>query len=62
MLEAELQVSGLGNRRGILNSLESILQRDWEDLESINERNQSFRKRGKSHVEELKDEFAGFLN
>ncbi|PHQ26082.1 DNA phosphorothioation system sulfurtransferase DndC [Marinobacter guineae] len=62
MLEAELQVSGLGNRRGILNSLESILQRDWEDLEAINERNQSFRKRGKSHVEEVKDEFAEFLN
>jgi DNA sulfur modification protein DndC len=42
--------------------LESILQRDWEDLEAINERNQSFRKRGKSHVEEVKDEFAEFFN
>lgn len=62
MLEAELQVSGLGNRRGILNSLEGILQRDWEDLERINERNQSFRKRGKSYVEEVKDEFSEFLN
>ena len=62
MLEAELQVSGLGNRRGILNSLESILQRDWEDLDAINERNHSFRKRGKSYVEEVKDEFSEFLN
>ncbi|PMR70410.1 DNA phosphorothioation system sulfurtransferase DndC [Halomonas heilongjiangensis] len=61
MLEAELQVSGLGNRRGILNKLESILQRDWEALEVINERNESFRKRGKSHVEEIKHEFAEFL-
>ena len=42
LLEAELQVSGLGNRRGILNKLESILQRDWEELEDINERNESF--------------------
>jgi DNA sulfur modification protein DndC len=62
MLEAELQVSGLGNRRGILNSLESILKRDWDDLESINERNQSFRKRGKLYVEEVKDEFSEFLH
>lgn len=62
MLEAELQVSGLGNRRGILNNLESILQRDWEDLDAINERNHSFRKRGKSYVEEVKDEFSEFLN
>ncbi|WP_106477948.1 DNA phosphorothioation system sulfurtransferase DndC [Phytohalomonas tamaricis] len=62
MLEAELQVSGLGNRRGILNSLESILQRDWEDLEAINERNQSFRKRGKTYAEEVKDEFSEFLH
>ena len=62
MLEAELQVSGLGNRRGILKSLESILQRDWEDLDAINERNHSFRKHGKSYVEEVKDEFSEFLN
>lgn len=62
MLEAELQVSGLGKRRGILNSLESILQRDWEELETINERNQSFRKRGKLYVEEVKDEFSEFLH
>lgn len=62
LLEAELQVSGLGNRRGILNKLESILQRDWEELEDINERNESFRKRGKSHVEEIKDEFSEFLH
>jgi len=62
MLEAELQVSGLGNRRGILNKLESILQRDWEELEEINERNESFHKRGKSHIEEVKDEFSEFLH
>lgn len=62
MLEAELQVSGLGKRRGILNSLESILQRDWEELEAINERNQSFRKRGKLYVEEVKDEFSELLH
>ncbi len=62
LLEAELQVSGLGNRRGILNKLESMLQRDWEELEDINERNESFRKRGKSHAEEIKDEFSEFLH
>lgn len=61
MLEAELQVSGLGNRRGILNKLESILQRDWEELNEINKRNEAFRKRGKSHAEEVKKEFSEFL-
>ncbi|MAL94590.1 MAG: DNA phosphorothioation system sulfurtransferase DndC [Haliea sp.] len=62
MIEAQLEVSGLGKRRGILNKLESILQRDWENLEEINIRNESFRKRGKSYVEEVKDEFSEFLN
>jgi DNA sulfur modification protein DndC len=61
LLEAELQVSGLGSRRGILDKLESILQRDWETLEVVNERNESFRKRGKSHAEEIQKEFAEFF-
>lgn len=62
MLEAELQVSGLGNRRGILNRLESVLQRDWEELSVVNERNAEHRKYERSHVEEIKEEFSEFLN
>lgn len=62
LLEAELQVSGLGNRRGILQKLETILKQDWEELEAINERNASFRKLGKTHVDEVKDEFSEFLS
>lgn len=62
LMEAELQVSGLGNRRGILQKLESILRQDWDDLESINERNADFRKLGKSHVDEVKHEFVEFLD
>lgn len=61
MLEAELEVSGLGNRRGILNRLESILQRDWEELSVVNERNTEYRKNERSHVKEIQDEFSEFL-
>ncbi|MBL7252028.1 DNA phosphorothioation system sulfurtransferase DndC [Alloalcanivorax marinus] len=61
MLEAELQVAGLGRRRGILQHIESILRQDWEDLEEVNERNRGLRKLGKSHVDEVKEEFAEFL-
>ena len=61
LMEAELQVSGLGNRRGILQKLDSILRQDWDDLESINERNADFRKLGKSHVDEVRNEFAEFI-
>ena len=38
LLEVELSVSGLGNRRGILKKLESVLGKDWESLESVKER------------------------
>lgn len=62
LLEAELQISGLGNRRGILQRLESILRQDWDDLDSINARNADFRKLGKTYSEEVKEEFSEFLN
>ena len=61
LMEAELQVSGLGNRRGILQKLESILRQDWDDLESINERNANSRKFRTNHVDEVRNEFAEFL-
>lgn len=62
LLEAELQVSGLGNRRGILQKLESILRQDWDELAAINERNGEFRKLGKLHVDEIHEEFKEFLS
>ena len=62
MLEAELEVSGLGKRRGILDRLESLLQRDWEELSVINARNAEHRKYERSHVEEIKEEFSEFLH
>jgi len=62
MLEAELEVSGLGKRRGILDRLEALLQRDWEKLSVINARNAEHRKYERSHVEEVKDEFSEFLH
>ena len=62
LMEAELQISGLGNRRGILQKLETILRQDWDDLEAINARNADLRKLGKTFAEEIKEELAEFLD
>lgn len=62
LMEAELQISGLGNRRGILQKLETILRQDWDDLEAINARNTDLRKLGKTFADEVKTEFAEFLD
>jgi len=62
LMEAELEISGLGNRRGILQKLESVLRQDWEDLETINSRNEDLRKTGKTFADEITKEFAEFLS
>ena len=41
LIEAELSVSGLGKRKGLLNKLESLLKQDWESLEEVNTRNEA---------------------
>jgi DNA sulfur modification protein DndC len=38
VINLEIEVSGLGNRRGITNKLESIFKRDWGSLEEALER------------------------
>lgn len=38
IIDAEVEVSGLGNRRGIRKKLESILRQDWNDLDSTMEK------------------------
>jgi len=38
LIEAELSMSGLGKRKGILNKLEEIVKRDWDTLDTITER------------------------
>lgn len=61
LIEAELQVSGLGRRKGILQTLEQILRQDWEELEAVNQRNVGLRKLGKTYSDEIKQEFSEFL-
>ena len=39
LIELELSMSGLSQRKGILNKIETILKKGWESLEEINERN-----------------------
>ncbi|SVA88365.1 uncharacterized protein METZ01_LOCUS141219, partial [marine metagenome] len=35
VIDLEVEVSGLGNRRGITNKIESILKQDWESVEVV---------------------------
>lgn len=39
LIEVELSVSGLGKRKGVQNKIETVLTRDWENLDEINVRN-----------------------
>ena len=39
LIETEVDVGTLGNRRGIMNKLQSILNQDWDDLDTVNQRN-----------------------
>ncbi len=56
LIEAEISVSGLGNRKGIMNKLERIIKRDWEDLEEVHARNEATQQHHswKDKLEELK--------
>jgi DNA sulfur modification protein DndC len=38
VINLEIEVSGLGNRRGITNKLESILKQDWGSMEEVLDR------------------------
>ena len=35
VIDLEVEVSGLGNRRGITNKIESILKQEWESVEVV---------------------------
>ena len=60
MIEVELSVNGLGKRKGVLQKLETVLKKDWESLEEINNRNIESQKHDswKEKLEELKKEYS----
>jgi len=39
LIETEIEVGVLSNRRGILNKVQTVLNQDWDELSTINERN-----------------------
>ena len=41
IIDVEVEVSGLGSRRGINNKIENILKRDWESVEEAFESKQA---------------------
>lgn len=59
LIEVELSVSGLGKRKGVLQKLETVLNKDWESLEEINKRNIESAKHDlwKDKIEQLKNEY-----
>ncbi len=62
LLEEEINVIGLGKRRGILQKLESILKRDWDSLDIVNKRNQETKKQDlyKEQIDETKSAYEAF--
>lgn len=59
LIEVELSVSGLGKRKGVLQKLETVLNKDWESLDDINKRNIKSAKHDlwKDKIESLKNEY-----
>lgn len=61
LIEIELSMSGLSQRKGILKKIESTLKKDWGSLEQINERNLSPERQNSysDKLEELKASYEG---
>lgn len=59
LIEIELSVSGLGKRKGVLDKISTILNKDWESLDEINLRNIESTKNDswKEKLEELQLEY-----
>lgn len=63
LLETEIAIMGLGNRRGILAKLGSILSRDWESLEEIKSRHASqLENPWKSKIDDIKKQLSTVAN
>lgn len=63
LIETETSVMGLGNRRGILSKLESVLNQDWGSLEEIKARHESIPLNSwKEKLNELNDAYAKASN
>jgi len=60
MIEVELSINGLGKRKGVLQKLETVLKKDWESLEAINNRNIETQKHDswKEKLDALKKEYS----
>lgn len=59
LIEAELSVSGLGKRKGILDKIKTILKQDWESLDQVNTRNLESKKHDswKEKLAELQQDY-----
>jgi DNA sulfur modification protein DndC len=55
LIETEISVGGLGNRKGIMKKLQSIIRRDWESLEAIKQRQLQFSTGWKEKIKKLQE-------
>lgn len=64
LIEVELSVTGLGKRTGILKKIETVLRKDWGELEDINIRNLESKKSDlwDNTLSQLKDEYEEVRN
>jgi DNA sulfur modification protein DndC len=63
LLETEISIMGLGNRRGILAKLGSILSRDWESLDEIKSRHASqLENPWKSKIDDINNQLSAVAN
>ena len=64
LVETEIEIGSLGNRRGIMNKLQTILSQDWDDLDTVNQRNLSQEKHDswQKKLEELQEKYDSVTN
>jgi DNA sulfur modification protein DndC len=59
LIETEVEVGALSNRRGIMNKIQTVLNQDWGELNTINERNLEQKKHDswKEKLTELQEKY-----
>lgn len=55
IIDLEIEVSGLGSRRGIRSKLESLLKRDWQNLDETMIQNSRYKETGDLYDKKIKE-------
>lgn len=55
IIDLEIEVSGLGSRRGVRSKLESLLKRDWHNLDQTMLKNTHYKETGELYRKKIED-------